>query len=174
VKPNFKSIGPRFGADARAIASALAEHPDPASIVQAASAGASIPLTLEGDREVVLEADDLDVRVHQKEGWSAAEARGVVVVLSTEVTPELHREGLVREVISHVQGIRRDLDLGYDQRIRLSVTTEGDLAQAIDEHSEHLQKETLSVEICQSTDDCSEIRDIEIDGTAAKIGVQPL
>ncbi|MGE4631545.1 MAG: class I tRNA ligase family protein, partial [Planctomycetota bacterium] len=174
VKPNFKSIGPRFGADARAIASALAEHPDPASIVQAASAGASIPLTLEGDREVVLEADDLDVRVHQKEGWSAAEARGVVVVLSTEVTPELHREGLVREVISHVQGIRRDLDLGYDQRIRLSVTTEGDLAQAIDEHSEHLQKETLSVEICQSTDDCSEIRDIEIDGTSAKIGVQPL
>ncbi len=174
VKPNFKTIGPRFGADARAIASALAEHPDPASIVQAASAGASIPLTLDGDRVVVLEADDLDVRIHQKEGWSAAEARGVVVVLSTEVTPELHREGLVREVISHVQGIRRDLDLGYDQRIRLSIKTEGDLAQAIDEHGEHLQKETLSVEICQTTDDSSEIRDIEIDGTTARIGVQPL
>ena len=174
VKPNFKTIGPKFGADARAIAGALANHPDPASIVQAATAGVSVPLILEGDREVTLEPDDLDVRVHQKDGWSAAEARGVVVVLSTEVTPELHREGLVREVISHVQGIRRDLDLGYDQRIKLSVATEGDLAQAIDEHGEHLQKETLSVEICKTTGVGGEIREIEIDGTAARIGVEPL
>lgn len=174
VKPNFKTIGPKFGADARAIAAALANHPDPASIVQAATAGVSVPLILEGDREVTLEPDDLDVRVHQKDGWSAAEARGVVVVLSTEVTPELHREGLVREVISHVQGIRRDLDLGYDQRIKLSVATEGDLAQAIDEHGEHLQKETLSVEICKTTGVGGEIREIEIDGTAARIGVEPL
>ena len=96
------------------------------------------------------------------------------MILSTEVTPELHREGLVREVISHVQGIRRDLDLGYDQRIRLSIATEGDLVQAIDEHGEHLQGETLSVEIVARTEEGDEIRDVEIEGIPVKIGVQPI
>jgi isoleucyl-tRNA synthetase len=174
VKPNFKTIGPRFGSDARSIAAALAQHPDPASIVQAATTGDQISLRLDADREVQLEAADLDVRMRQKDGWSAAESRGVVVVLSTEVTPELHREGLVREVISHVQGIRRDLDLGYDQRIRLSVATEGDLAQAVDEHGEHLQNETLTVEILREAPDNGEFRDVEIDGTAVRIGVFPV
>ena len=174
LKPNFKTIGPKFGADARAIASALASHADPAGIVQASNAGESIPLVLDGDREISLAPEDLDVRVRQKEGWSAAESRGVVVILSTEVTPELHREGLVREVISHVQGIRRDLDLGYDQRIRLSIATEGDLVQAIDEHGEHLQGETLSVEIVARTEEGDEIRDVEIEGIPVKIGVQPI
>ena len=174
VKPNFKTIGPRFGSDARSIAAALAQHPDPASIVQAATTGDQISLRLDADREVQLEAADLDVRMRQKDGWSAAESRGVVVVLSTEVTPELHREGLVREVISHVQGIRRDLDLGYDQRIRLSVATEGDLAQAVDEHGEHLQNETLTVEIMREAPDNGEFRDVEIDGTAVRIGVFPV
>jgi len=174
VKPNFKTIGPRFGSDARAIAGALAKHQDPAAIVRSAAAGESIPLTLNDDREVLLEAADLDVRVHQKDGWSAAEARGVVVVLSTEVTPELHREGLVREVISHVQGIRRDLDLKYDQRIRLFASFEGDLAQAIEEHSEHLRKETLTVEICPLTTEPDSIREIEIDGFSCRIAVEAL
>ncbi|MEO2148559.1 MAG: isoleucine--tRNA ligase [bacterium] len=174
VKPNFKKIGPRFGQDARAIAKALSQHDDPSALVRAANSGQTIPLILDGDREVTLEATDLDVRVHQKDGWSAAEAKGVVVILSTEVSPELHREGLVREVISHVQGIRRDLDLGYDQRIRLSVAAEGNLALAIDEHASHLQKETLSVEISMQAIDGVESRDVVIEGASVRIGVNPV
>ncbi|MDC0347249.1 isoleucine--tRNA ligase [Planctomycetota bacterium] len=174
VKPNFKSIGPRFGGDARHVAAALAQHEDPASIVESASAGKSIPLTIEGNREVTLEADDLDVRVHQKEGWSAAETKGAVVVLSTEVTPELHREGLVREVISHVQGVRRDLDLGYTQRIRLFIEVSGELAQAVQEHSEHLKSEILAEELVLDTSGVDDVREIEIEGQSVRISVEAL
>ncbi|OUU24238.1 MAG: isoleucine--tRNA ligase [Planctomycetia bacterium TMED53] len=174
VKPNFKAIGPRFGGSARHIAAALAAHPDPAALVEATNSGQVIDLVIEGGETVQLEGADLDIRIHQKEGWSAAEAKGVVVVLSTEVSPDLHREGLVREVTSHVQGIRRDLDLGYIQRIRLTVETEGELAVAVEEHSNHLKSETLAEELVLQGEGTGEIREFEIEGHSVKIGVEPL
>ena len=174
IKPNFKAIGPRFGGSARHVAAALSAHPDPAALVEAANSGESIQLTIEGDQQVELTSSDLDIRIHQKEGWSAAEAKGVVVVLSTEISPELHREGLVREVTSHIQGIRRDLDLGYVQRIRLSLLAEGELAQALSEHSGHIQSETLATELSFTEVLGGEVRGLEIEGQSVKIGVEPL
>ena len=174
VKPNFKAIGPRFGGDARHVAAALASHPDPSALVETANAGQAIELKIDGDRIVELNGADLDIRIHQKEGWSAAEAKGVVVVLSTEISPELHREGLVREVTSHIQGIRRDLDLGYVQRIRLSLDASGELAQALGEHSEHLKSETLAEDFSLDGVDSGEIREVEIEGQSVRIGVEPL
>lgn len=174
IKPNFKAIGPRFGGSARHVATALSSHPDPAALVEAANSGESIQLTIEGDQQVELTSSDLDIRIHQKEGWSAAEAKGVVVVLSTEISPELHREGLVREVTSHIQGIRRDLDLGYVQRIRLSLLAEGELAQALSEHSGHIQSETLATELSFTEVFGSEVRELDIEGQSIKIGVEPL
>ncbi len=174
IKPNFKAIGPRFGGSARHVAAALSAHPDPAALVEAANSGESIQLTIEGDQQVELTSSDLDIRIHQKEGWSAAEAKGVVVVLSTEISPELHREGLVREVTSHIQGIRRDLDLGYVQRIRLSLLAEGELAQALTEHSGHVQSETLATELSFTEVFGGEVRELDIEGQSIKIGVEPL
>ena len=174
IKPNFKAIGPRFGGSARHVAAALSSHPDPAALVEAANSGESIQLTIEGDQQVELTSSDLDIRIHQKEGWSAAEAKGVVVVLSTEISPELHREGLVREVTSHIQGIRRDLDLGYVQRIRLTLLAEGELAQALSEHSGHIQSETLATELSFTEVLGGEVRDLDIEGQSIKIGVEPL
>ena len=96
------------------------------------------------------------------------------MVLSTEISPELHREGLVREVTSHIQGIRRDLDLGYVQRIRLSLLAEGELAQALSEHSGHIQSETLATELSLTEVLGGEVRELDIEGQSIKIGVEPL
>ncbi|MDG1455090.1 MAG: DUF5915 domain-containing protein, partial [Planctomycetota bacterium] len=92
----------------------------------------------------------------------------------TEVTPELHREGLVREVISHVQGVRRDLDLGYTQRIRLFIEVSGELAQAVQEHSEHLKSEILAEELVLDTSGVDDVREIEIEGQSVRISVEAL
>jgi isoleucyl-tRNA synthetase len=83
-------------------------------------------------KEVLFEANDTNLRE----------------VISTEITPELKREGLMREVIRQVQNARKEADLQVDDRIRLHLRTEdSQLQQAIDEHTATIQAETLAVDM---------------------------
>ncbi|MGI9516881.1 MAG: DUF5915 domain-containing protein, partial [Pirellulaceae bacterium] len=83
-----------------------------------------------------------------KEGWAAAQGGHCVVVLSTELTPELIREGMARDVIRLVQDRRKEMDLQFTDRIILGLVTDSaELRQAIDENSEYIKSETLAVEL---------------------------
>ena len=68
---------------------------------------------------------------------------GEVVTLNKKITPELHREGLVREVIRAVQTARKTAGLEIDDRIVLALSAEGELALAIAEHTALIEEETL-------------------------------
>ncbi len=72
------------------------------------------------------------------------------VSLDFEITPELRREGLMREVVRHVQAARKSAGLNVDDRISLSLSTDdSELAQAIEEYSEVIATETLASEITE-------------------------
>ena len=74
------------------------------------------------------------------------------ITMHYEVTPELKREGLMREVIRHVQNARKDAGLNVDDHIELSLVTESDeLRQAIAEHAETISEETLAAAITAET-----------------------
>lgn len=76
-----------------------------------------------------------------------------LVELDTNITPELKREGLARDVIRQVQQYRKQSGLNVDDRISLSLVTESDeLARAIEEHVELIREETLAAEVHTSGD----------------------
>ena len=91
--------------------------------------------------------------------------------LDLNVTPELKREGLMREVIRHVQSARKSAGLNVDDRIRLSLTTSNtDLRQAIDEYHQVISTETLTEEL--SNDMYAHTADVKVEGAVLTLSLQ--
>jgi isoleucyl-tRNA synthetase len=143
VLPDLKRLGPRLGKRLPGLKTALGQA-DAAALLAELSAHGRTSLALP-DGPVELDADDVQVRLQALPGWAAAQGQDCVVVLSTELTAALVREGLARELVHAVQSIRKDLNCQYTDRIRLGlVTADADLAQAAREFAVYVQGETLA------------------------------
>jgi len=143
VKPNFQRLGPKLGKQVKAVGKALAQA-DSAALFSAMQEKGSVTLDLDGD-SVTLEEDDLDVRLAAKDGFAAAQGRDLVVVITTEITDDLRREGWVRDFIRIVQDRRKDLGLAYDARIHVHVETDAEaLRDALRAFDETIRGEVLA------------------------------
>jgi len=142
VKPDFKALGPKLGKGVKEVAGLCARTPGPE--IQAAVEAGGWAVTLSDGREVVLTADDLDVRVSSVADSAAASAPEAVVVLDTKLTDDLRAEGFVRELTSKVQGLRKQADLGFTDRITLVLVAQGDAADAIGRFGDGLAREVLA------------------------------
>jgi isoleucyl-tRNA synthetase len=151
VKPNFRSLGRRFGSSTPAVASAIAAAPA-AGIATAVLAGGSVQVTVPGLPAVTVSADDVVVTQTPRAGWAVATDAGETVAIDTAVTPELRREGLAREVIRLVQDARKNDGLDITDRIVLrwsagdAEASETDLSAALSEHAALIAGEVLAVE----------------------------
>jgi isoleucyl-tRNA synthetase len=93
-----------------------------------------------------------------------------IITLDDKITPELKREGLMREVIRHVQAARKQAGLNVDDRIVLQlVTTNEELAQAISEHESTIMSETLTSELGTAKDGYQ--TDVKIEAHPLKIAL---
>ncbi len=146
VLPDLKKLGPRLGKRLPALRKLLAQT-DPAQLMSELEANGQIEFHL-GDGAALLTSDDLQVRLQAKDGWAAAQGRSSVVVISTELTPELIREGLAREVVHAIQNARKELGLEYTDRIRVEIqTADAQLRDAVEDFSDSIQQETLTTEL---------------------------
>jgi isoleucyl-tRNA synthetase len=99
---------------------------------------------LAGGEKVDLGPDDVRFDVVDTEGGASAFAAGILVRLDTTLTPELRREGLVREFVHALQGLRKDKGLRVTDRVRLAWSAEGELADAIRAHEAYVKDEVLA------------------------------
>jgi isoleucyl-tRNA synthetase len=98
-----------------------------------------------GGENVELDSDDIQVRLQAKPGWAAAQGTGVVVVLNTELTPELIAEGFARDVVRLVQDRRKEMNLDFTDRIELAMATASEeLQRALQTNAEFIAGETLA------------------------------
>jgi isoleucyl-tRNA synthetase len=145
VKPNMKTLGPKFGARLKDVVAAIAAA-DQVWLAAKVRAGEPIELPCGGDT-VQLGPDDLVVSVKAPEGWTGVVDDETQVALDTRVTEELSREGMARDVVRHIQDQRKEADLEMEDRIVLYLGTESEkLRQAIAAHREYIAAETLTVE----------------------------
>ncbi|MEN2754350.1 isoleucine--tRNA ligase [Capnocytophaga sputigena] len=141
IKPNFKTLGPKFGKDMKAIATAVQEfgQAEIAQFEKAQTYSLQLP-----DKTVTLSLDDVEISTQDIEGWLVATAGSLLVALDIHITPELRQEGIARELVNRIQNIRKDNDYDITDRIQIRLQAHPALQAAITANEAYIKNETLT------------------------------
>ena len=162
IKPNFKTIGPKYGKQMKAIAALV--NAMTADDIATVEANAGWRGEVEGV-EINLDLADFDIVAQDIPGWLVATEGGLTVALDITITEELRAEGIARELINRVQNLRKDSGLEVTDRILLRVDTNEWIQQAISANKTYVCNEVLANEIVfEQLDATALVTDIEADG----------
>jgi isoleucyl-tRNA synthetase len=146
VNPNFKLLGPKLGKLMPKVKAWLGKQSGAKLLANIRDNGL-IDLEIDGEK-IALTREEVEVRIKPKPGWASANDRGVVVVLSTDLTPELVAEGLARDVVRLIQDRRKEIGCQYTDRIQVGLVTESsELRTAIETFRNYIGQETLAADI---------------------------
>ncbi|MDT4910125.1 MAG: isoleucyl-tRNA synthetase, partial [Pseudonocardiales bacterium] len=152
VKPNFRTLGRRFGGGTQAVAQAVAAAP-PREFAAALAAGSASVLV--AGEQVTIGPDEVMVTETPRSGWAVASAGAETVALDLELTHELRLAGLVRDVVRIVQEARKNAGLDVTDRIELWWRVGGspEPAEAIRTHADQLAREVLATTVHEGPPD---------------------
>lgn len=144
VKPQLRTLGPKYGKLIGAIRQRLADLGDEATvIVNTVNEGKTYTLDVEG-RQVQLTADDLLISSANAEGYCVASDHGVTVVLNTVLTDDLVEEGLEREIVSKIQTMRKESGFVVTDHIEINYKAEDKLNAVFERFASEIMKDTLA------------------------------
>ncbi|MDR1558344.1 MAG: isoleucine--tRNA ligase [Clostridiales bacterium] len=172
IKPELRSLGRKYGKQLPAISRALAAA-DGNALMKSLKQG-NIILNVDG-QVIELQESELLISAARREGFSSANDRGVNVVLSVTLTPELINEGLSREIISKVQTMRREAGFEVTDRIRLFYKCGEKLSAVFELIGGQIAEDVLANEITLLADDGIDgtyIKEWNINGEYARLGVR--
>jgi isoleucyl-tRNA synthetase len=167
VKPNFRTLGRRFGGSTQTVAAAIAAA-DPVDLVAQLRAGTA--RLSAADQDIELTGDDVVVSETPRSGWAVVTGGPDTIALDLELTHELRLLGLIRDVVRFVQEARKDAGLAVTDRIDLAWQVGGspEPAEAIRAHEQLLTREVLAVTLTEGepidTAGWTQARDDENDG----------
>jgi isoleucyl-tRNA synthetase len=173
IAPNFKAIGPKFGPLAPKIKEFLAKVADPAALRRELDASGRIAITIDG-RPIELTSEDVQIGLVARPGWAAAQGRNAVVVLSTEIDDALRSEGLAREIVHHVQQLRKKMQLRYEQRIELGVAGDETVTAVVGTFGDYIAGETLATKLTPAIPPGATSESADIEGHATTIAIRAI
>ena len=173
VKPDFKKLGPKFGKQMKAVATAVAAM-TPVEIAGLERDG-FVELNLTDGTTARLDACDVEILSEDIPGWLVANEGSVTVALDVTVTPELRLEGLARELVNRIQNVRKGRDYEITDRINVTVDDENEeIANAVKKFAEYISSQVLANALISEHLDESEGAEIEtmdIDGVKVKVRI---
>ncbi len=168
-KPQLKTVGPKFGKKVGEIGKALAAVDGRAAKKELDETGA-LKLNL-SDGAVALTAEDLLIETRQREGTYTVEDGGVIVSISTTLTGELIDEGILREVISKIQTMRKDAGFEVMDRIRVQVSSDAKVREIIEKNLDYVRGELLADSVCWDSPK-GFVREYDVNGHQTVFGVE--
>ena len=161
AKGNFRALGKRFAKDTPKVAAAIAAA-DAAALYASLTAHGRATVVVDG-AEVEVLAEEVIVSERPREGWSVVNEQGETVALDLEVTPELRLAGLAREAIRLIQETRKNSGFDVSDRIALTWTAAGEMADAVAAHRDLIAREVLATSMAEAESaDTVTVRDDEL------------
>jgi isoleucyl-tRNA synthetase len=161
IKPNFKTLGPRYGKLMKDIAGMLAgfTQEDIACFESADSYEIEV-----GSEKVVLLPEDVEITSEDIPGWLVASEGKLTVALDVNITAELKDEGIAREFVNRIQNIRKDSGFEVTDKIVVEIGHHEMIESAVKQYSEYIASQTLarSVELTDMNNS-SGAHEVEID-----------
>ncbi|MBI5865955.1 MAG: class I tRNA ligase family protein [Planctomycetes bacterium] len=170
VVPNFPAIGKKYRALVPGIKAALGALSDPAAARKQLVASGVLALNV-GGQTVELTPDEVEIRLEAKPGWAAAQGKSGVVVLSTEISPELREEGVVRELIHFVQAARKEQNLAYEARICLHLECDAAFQAIVTRFEETIKSECLVTTIVFGPPPSGQASELDVEGHKVKMAI---
>jgi isoleucyl-tRNA synthetase len=141
IKPDFKKLGPRFGADMKAVAAAIGQFgPDE---INALEQKGSMDLEIDG-KSITLDCSDVIITSQDIEGWLVASADGITVALDVTISESLKDEGICRELVNRIQNLRKDSGFEVTDRIEISILSHPLIDKALKHFGDYVAEETLA------------------------------
>jgi isoleucyl-tRNA synthetase len=170
IKPNFKTLGPKFGKDMRFIAAEVQKFNQ--EDINKIEKDKNILLDING-KNITLELADVEISSKDIEGWLVANEGSLTVALDVTITEDLRKEGVARELVNRIQNARKDTGLEVTDKIKLTVLNFENLQQSISENREYIMSETLTKELV-FVDELKDGTAIEFDTIKSKILIEKL
>lgn len=141
IKPNFKTLGPRFGKDMGLISKEIQRFGQ--DEIAKLERDSELVIDIAG-KSITLSLDDVEISSQDIEGWLVANSNGITVALDITITEELKREGIARELVNRIQNIRKDSGFEVTDKIVVKMEKNLQLEEAVLANSAYIKSETLT------------------------------
>ena len=144
IKPNFKTIGPKYGKQMKAISELVKGFgQDDIAEIEKNNGWSG---TIDG-AEINLDLSDFEINAQDIPGWLVASESGLTIALDITISPELKSEGIAREIVNRVQNLRKDSGFDVVDRILIQVETTPQIQAAIEANKGYICDEVLANDI---------------------------
>jgi isoleucyl-tRNA synthetase len=141
IKPNFKTLGPKYGKIMKQIAAEVNQFG--ADEISELESSGSKNMAIEG-QEVVLEITDVEISTQDIPGWLVQSEGGITVALDIVLSDELKAEGMAREFVNRIQNLRKESGLEVTDKIHLKILKHNEINDAINQNKNYICSETLA------------------------------
>ena len=168
IKPNFKTLGKRYGKLMKQIAAAICAFSQ--EQIETLERDAKYSLDIEGT-PVEIEAADVEITTEDMPGWLVASEGNLTIALDIELNDELIEEGIARELINRVQNLRKSSGLEITDRISLVVENRTEISNAVEHCRDYIASQVLATSITLA-DDIADAATLDFDDFQLKVKLQ--
>jgi isoleucyl-tRNA synthetase len=141
IKPNFKTLGPKFGRHMKAIAGAVNGFTKEQIAILESEGKMELALAAE---TLTLTLEDVEISTQDIEGWLVMNDEKLTIALDITISEELRFEGIARELVNRIQNIRKDQGFEVTDKINISVMKQDLLKASVDANFDYICSETLT------------------------------
>ena len=168
IKPNFKTLGPRFGKDMKVIANAV--NTFTSDDIKKIEQSGNLEVEING-KSITLGLDDVEITSQDIEGWLVANEGALTVALDVTITDDLKGEGIARELVNRIQNLRKDSGFDVTDRIDVLLQKDENIVDAVKTNIEYIKTETLTEEL-EIKDKVNNGIEITFDEINTKLSIQ--